>query len=156
MKSGTIRMGKWHCYRLMLFHHAPALAWIVAVVVVALTVAGFFFSPWVGFATLGFDFFIIVSALSFVIFAYGFNSVTGVNMPPHTLELEGDNIVAEFEDEKRVEVSRKDILPYIVFSRGVLVPVKGAKSGWLWIPPKAFDDDEAFRAFLKEMYAGRN
>lgn len=136
----------------MLIEQAPWLGWALLGVTVVLAVVGFIFSPWMGIAALGVDAFLVVMAMSFVIMAYGFNSVTGVNMPLHTLSLENNKIRVEFEDGKTVDIAKENARPYKIYPGGVLVPVEGQKKGWLWIPPKAFLTPEEFMVFVKEIY----
>lgn len=152
MRSGVFSLGRWRCYMMMLVEQARWLLWTLLIVSLALIVAGFVLSPWAGIAAVAIDAFLVVMAVSFVIMAYGFNSITGVNMPPHALQLEGDSIKVEFEDGKSVEVSRKDIRPYKIYPGGALVPVDGARAGWLWVPPAAFDTPEGFTGFMKKIY----
>lgn len=136
----------------MLVEQAPWLGWTLVVVTVALAVAGFIYSPWIGFAALALNAFLVVTALSFVIMACGFNSITGVNMATHCLSTDSGVVRAEFEDGKTVEVDKKNIKPYKIYPGGVLVPVDGARPGWLWIPPGAFETPEDFQEFLKSLY----
>lgn len=147
-------MKRWHCYWLMLIEQASVVAWLMGIIVAGITVWGFILSPWIGIVAVGFALFIIVMGMSFVIFAYGFNSITGVNMTPHILEKRGNKIICNFADETQVEINCMDIRPYKIYPGGVLVPVVGEKAGWLWIPPKAFESDQVFRSFLQDLYAG--
>ena len=151
-KSDQFRISRWRCYLLMLIHDAAWLGWSLLVVVAALIILGFVFSPWIGLAAIGVSAFLVVMALSFVIMAYGFNSITGVNMAKHSLRSEPGSIVIEFEDGHRMEVAKSDIRPYNIYPGGVTAPVDGARPGWLWIPPKAFENDEEFKDFLKSIY----
>ena len=145
-------MKRWHCYTLMLLHQATWLCWVVLAVTIALAVVGFIFSPWIGIAALGFDIFIVMMALSFSIMVYGFNSITGVNTLNHSFHLDKGKIRVEFEDGEPVEIDRKEARPYHIYPGGVLIPVAGVKAGWLWLPPKAFESDNDFQTFLKEIY----
>lgn len=161
------RMRRWHCYFLMLLSQAPAVGWIMLALVAGLTTAGFLFSPWIGIAAFGFDIFIVMMGMSFVIMVYGFNSVTGLNMASHSLHIEGESVIVSFEaDENRepvegkpsqppaktIEIKKKDLLPYHIYSGGVLIPVEGPRRGFLWLPTRAFPSDTAFSEFLKALY----
>lgn len=152
LSCGPFKMGRWHCYTLMLFHQAPWMGLIMVLLAVGVIVAGFIVSPWSGLASIGFAAFIIVMGMSFVISVYGFSSVTGCNIPPHTVEIEPDKVLVRFEDEKVKEISKADIEPYRIYPGGVLVPVKGAHAGWLWIPAKIFESGDALQLFLKNLY----
>lgn len=154
--AALYRMGRWHCYTLMLLHQAPAVGWIMAAAIVALTVAGFILSPWIGVAAIGFDFFILVMGLSFVIMVYGFHSVTGVNMIPHRFAQDGKNLILEFEEGDPEVIPKASLRPYRIYPGGVLVPVEGERRGWIWIPPKAFEDDGRFQGFIKQLYDESN
>lgn len=147
------RLGRAKCYLLMLMEQAPAVGWVLLVLIAGLTTAGFLISPWVGVAALGLDAFIAVMGLNFVIMAFGFNSITGVNMAMHTLSLRGGKVEVEFEDGKTVEIDTADLRPYKIYPGGVLVPVGGARAGWLWVPPKAFPTDGEFRSFISGLYS---
>ena len=169
MKTQPFKMGRFRCYWLMLLHQAPAVGWIMLAAIAALTTAGFIVSPWAGLATIGFDIFIVVMGMSFVIMAYGFHSITGVNLSEHTLAIEGDKIKVEFnetsaetgEDSERdtapasrpVEILLKDLRPYSVYPGGVLIPVEGPRKGFLWLPLRAFASDTDFQTFLKSLYS---
>lgn len=149
-------MPRWRCYLMMMMHDASWLGWVLLVVVIALTTAGFLFSPWIGAAAIGFDAFIVVMAMSFVIMTYGFNSITGVNMSPHAFYMRNGTLIIEFEEGREMEIPRQDIRPYHIYPGGVLVPVEGKRPGWLWIPPKAFENDNEFQIFLKRVYRDEN
>lgn len=153
MSSGMFRIGRWKCYLLMLAHQAAPLMWILISLCVALSVAGFIISPWIGLASLGFDAFILMSGISFVVFAYGFNSVTGLNMTPHSLEAEEDGLLVRFEEGEPVKIARDELRPYTVYPGGVVMPVGGSKAGWVWVPPKAFESDSDFKTFLSKIYS---
>ena len=136
----------------MLVHDAAWLGWSLLVVGLGLVVAGFIFSPWLGIAALGVAAFMAVMAMSFVIMAYGFNSITGINMSTHSLALCRGGVAVEFEDGKVVSLNASDVRPYHIYPGGVLMPVAGSRPGWLWVPPKAFESDEDFKEFLKCVY----
>ena len=145
-------MGRWHCYFLMLVHQALWVGIVVAALVVAVTVAGFVVSPWAGIASIGFDAFIVVMGVSFVISVYGFSSITGCNMPSHTIRILPDRVDIEFEDEKVISIEKKDIRPYKIYPGGVLVPFTGAHAGWIWVPSRIFETGADFTGFLKNLY----
>lgn len=151
-KSNVFSMGRWHCYALMLIHQSRWVAIVLTVLIVALIVAGFIVSPWMGIAAISFAAFIAVMVLNFIILVYGFNSVTGVNMGRHSLSLHGDRIMVEFEEGVPMYINCSDILPYSIYPGGVLIPVTGIKAGWLWVPPAAFSTSEDFQKFLKTIY----
>ena len=151
-RSGKFRMSRWQCYFYMLIHHALWLAWTLLIVISGMAVVGFLCSPWIGIVALGVDALIVVMSMSFVIIAYGFTSITGANMADHALRSEGNVLRIEFEDGKEIEVQKSDIRPYHIYPGGVIVPVEGKKSGWIWIPPRAFETDEEFQNFLKRLY----
>ena len=168
-KTEFFRMRRWHCYFLMLLSQAPAVGWIMLALVAGITTAGFLFSPWMGVAAIGFDVFIVMMGMSFVIMVYGFNSVTGLNMVSHSLRIVGESVIVSFEAEenpgevdmtpsqsqhpaKNIEISKKDLLPYHIYSGGVLIPVEGPRRGFLWLPTRAFPTDAAFSAFLSALY----
>ena len=153
MRSANFRMSRARCYILMLLHQAPIATLLLCLLMASLTVAGFLFSPYIGVATIGVDAFLIVMLLTFVIAVYGFHSVTGCNMADHSLEQTDENVKVIFEDGKEIEISKKEILPYKIYPGGVLVPVKGERAGWLWVPPKAFDTPDEFSLFLKSLYS---
>lgn len=154
VESGFFKMNRWHCYWLMLIFQAPVVAWITAALVAVFTIVGFIVSPWVGVATLGFDVFFFVMALTFVIAVYGFHSITGCNTAMHSLKAVGEKVVVTFEDEKTIEIEKSNLCRYHVFPGGVLIPVDGARQGWLWLTPKAFESDIDMQIFLKEIYEG--
>ena len=151
-------MGRWQCYLLMAMEQAPALLWGAVGVAVAMATVGFVFSPVLGVAALAVGLFLLVMVLSFVMIAYGFNSITGVNVSGHTLAIADGGVEAEMEDGRKVSIRRDSIRPYKIYPGGVLVPVKGnidgKGEGWLWVPPKAFDTAAEFQGFLKAMYTG--
>ena len=136
----------------MLMHQAPWLGWALLLVTVGLAVAGFLFSPWLGVAAIGVDAFLVVMAMSFVIFAYGFNSVTGVNMTQHSLRATTAGLLVEFEEGDPLTIRKEEIAPYHIYPGGVIVPVGGNRAGWIWVPPRAFESDEDFKDFLKSIY----
>lgn len=136
----------------MLMHQAAPLAWGMLALVVAVVTAGFIVSPWVGIAAIGLSAFICVMLLSFVIMTFGFYSVTGANISLHTLALSEHGLTVEFEDGKTLHIARSDISPYHIYPGGVVVPVNGARAGWLWLPPRAFPSPEAFQSFLSGLY----
>lgn len=152
MKSGTMRMSRWHCYLLMLLHQASWLAWTLVITLIVLVTFGFLHSVATGIASIGLGIFIVVMAMNFVIFAYGFNSITGINITEHALRLEGPVIAADIVDEKSVEIKREHLRPYHIYPGGVLVPVEGNRKGWLWIKASAFDTPEEFQKFMKKIY----
>ena len=152
MRSGLFRIGRARCYLLMLVEQAPWLAWTLLAVCLGLAATGFILSPWIGIAAIGFCAFLTVTALSFVIMAYGFHSVTGLNMAMHSLENTPGRLMVEFEDGKQVGIEKSDLRPYKIYPGGVLVPVAGARSGWIWIMPKAFETPEDFAGFMREIY----
>lgn len=154
--SNMFRMARFKCYFLMLVHQAPWAGWVMLAIVAGLTVTGFILSPWLGIAALGFDAFIIVMVMSFVIFAYGFSSITGVNMMSHCLKVSDGSLSIEFEEGNQVTVPLADIEPYLIYPGGVIIPVKGPREGWLWLPPKAFDEPSDFQNFLKCLYEGNS
>lgn len=137
---------------LLMFEQAPWIGWTLLVLVVGLVVAGFVFSFWMGIAALGLDAFLVVMAMSFVVMAYGFNSITGANLSSHTLSVEGDRLRLEFDDGKSRELPRSEAQPYRIYPGGVVVPLGGKNGGWLWIPPSAFDTPGEFHTFLKAIY----
>ena len=145
-------MRRWHCYLLMLMHDASWLGWSLLAVILILVAGGFIISPWIGIAAIGFALFIAMMAMSFVIMAYGFNSFTGVNMMTHTLAVDGSNITIGFEEGDAIEIDCRSARPYHIFPGGVLLPVSGAREGWLWIPTKAFENDNDMKEFLKTVY----
>ena len=155
LRSEEFRLGRWHCYWLMLIHQAPYWGLAVGLLALAMIVAGFILSPWIGLAAIGFSAFLVVMVVTFVIAVYGFHSITGCNMTPHRLFLTDSRIGVEFDDEGRdLTVSRSEARPYRIFPGGVLVPIEGERAGWLWIPPRAFENDEDFKTFLKKIYEG--
>lgn len=149
-------MNRWQCYLYMLIHQASWVAWVTLIVMAGLVAAGFIHSLWAALAAVAVDIFIAVMTMSFVIIAFGFNSITGVNMGSHSLSTNNDGLVIKFDDGKEIEVKKSDILPYHIYPGGVIVPVKGAKAGWVWVPPGAFDTDGEFRNFLKSLYANES
>lgn len=136
----------------MTIEQAPWLGLAVAIVAIGCMVWGFVCSPWYGIAALGFAAFLVVMAMSFIIIAYGFYSITGVNMARHSLVLSEKNLVVEFEDGAPVEIPLEDIRPYKIYPGGVLMPVAGKRPGWLWIPPHAFGENGMFQDFLHAVY----
>ena len=150
--SEMFQLNRWRCYMLMLIHQAAWLGWLMVLLIVGLTVTGFLLSPWIGIASLGFDIFIVVMVMSFVIMIFGFNSITGINMSMHSLSVGEKYITVTFEDETTIEIDRHDVRPYKIYPAGIIVPVAGKRPGWLWIPPKAFPDDAAFQKFLSAIY----
>lgn len=151
-RSGEFRLPRWKCYCLMLVEQASWVAWTLLLVIVALIAVGFILSPWLGVAAIGYSVFITIMAMSFVIMAYGLNSVTGANMPLHTLTAGNDGIRFEYEDGKTVDIPREDIRPYRIYPGGVLLPVGGKKAGFIWLTPKAFETGGDFAEFLKKIY----
>ena len=156
MKSAVFRLGRGRCCLLLMMEQAPAVGWILLAVCIALLVAGFLFSPWAGVAALGVVAFLTVSVFNLVMMACGLNSVTGLNMAPHSLGVEDETVVAEFEDGGRVEVDLADLRPYRIYPGGVVVPVEGSRKGWLWVPPAAFGSPEDFQAFMAGLYKRYN
>lgn len=152
MKSGTFRMSRTRCYLLMMLHQAQWLFWLLCIVTVGLVTLGFIYSPWHGVAAIGFSSFIIMMGLSFLIFAFGFNSITGMNLAEHSIETSPAHVRVLFEDGKTVEIDRERILRYKIYPGGVLIPVTGPQEGWLWIPVKAFENPADLNPFLKEVY----
>ena len=153
LKSEMFRLSRMKCYFLMMMEHAPYTTLFLLIVLIGLTTAGFIVSPWYGVAALGFDAFLLVMAMSFVIFVYGFNSVTGANMAIHSLSLDEGGIMVEFEDCKCIKIPREDIGKYKIYPGGALLIVHGTRKGWIWIPPKAFEGCEiSFETFLKGIY----
>lgn len=141
---------------MMLLHHTSWLAWTLLLLVAALIAGGFVISPWVGIAAIGFAAFIVVMVMSFVIFAYGFNSITGLNMTPHSLGIEDGRMMVELADGKTIGMELSGIKPYKIYPGGVMIPFDGPRSGWLWVPPSAFPNDEDFRNFLKSSYKNKD
>ena len=156
MKSEEFRLSRWKCYWLMLMHQAAWLGWTLLVVVLGLVAVGFIYSPWMGIAAIGIDAFIVVMALSFVIIAYGFGTITGLNMTNHTLQVESRDIEIGFAEGEPIRIPCSDARPYSIYPGGVLVPVEGKRSGWLWVPPSAFATPEEFQIFLKKIYISAN
>lgn len=152
VQTEIFRLGRTRCYLLMLLEQARWLAWLLLGIVAVLTTAGFTYSPAVGIATLGFDAFLITMALSFVILACGFNSITGVNMSHHSLSVDGGVVTVRFEDGKEIRIAGELIRPYKIYPGGVVVPVSGDRPGWLWVPTGAFERPEDMRLFLKSLY----
>ena len=150
--TSQFRMGRWHCYMLMMLHHLPAVTLLLLVALAGAATVGFILSPWHGIAILGIDMFLLVMFASFVIMAYGLGSITGCNTQPHSLHIIPGGLRVEFEEGEEAEISGADILPYKIYPGGVLVPVKGVKAGWVWLPPKAFDTPSDMQVFLKEIY----
>ncbi|MCH5217460.1 MAG: hypothetical protein J1F07_02725 [Muribaculaceae bacterium] len=148
----TVCMRRWHCYLLMLMHQAPAAGWVVGLLCVALVVAGFIVSPWLGVAALGVSAFIAVMAMSFVVMAYGFYTLTWVNMKPHTFSLSGDSLRIVFDDGREVGVALNQLRPYTIYPGGVLVPVAVEGGGWLWFPGGSQPDGMPLPEFLKRLY----
>lgn len=151
-ESATFSMGRFHCYSLMVMEQAPWAAWSLLVAVVLLVAGGFLISPWAGVAAFGVAAFLAVMVMSFVIMAYGVYSITGVNMAPHSLAVDGHRILVRFDEGDDVEVMCEHAAPYKIYPGGVLVPVEGARAGWLWVPSRAFDHPDALRDFLKLIY----
>lgn len=152
--SGFFSMGRWKCYMTMLMHQAPILFWLLAVSLLGLIATGFIFSPWLGIAALGLSLFIAVMVVSTVIMVYGFNSITGVNMSRHSLTATDADIRIDFEEGDPLSVSKQDVGPYRIYPGGIVVPVEGLRKGWLWVPPKAFENDEDFKQFIMRIYEG--
>lgn len=152
MRSGDFRMSKFQCYLYMVIEQAQWLGWTVLVLSLALIVGGFMFSVWHGVASIAFAAFLSVMALGFVIIAYGFYSVTGANMTLHSLEIEDRSVSVVSDGEKILELPLSDIRPYRVYPGGAIVPVKGSRSGWLWVPASAFETAEDLSSFLKRLY----
>lgn len=146
------KMGRWHCYFFMLIHQALSVGIIYLLVAAALATAGFIHSVWAGIAALSVDGFLAVMVMSFVIMAYGFNSVTGINITPHSFELDGHRLVVRYEDGKTTEINISDIKPYTIYPGGVIVPVENDRKGWLWITPGAFENPDEMLPFLKALY----
>lgn len=146
------RMMRWQCYLYMMIHQATWLFWLLFMIITGGAVAGFFFSVWAGIVALCIGAFLSVMAFSFVMIAYGFNSVTGLNMTSHRLYSSGEKLVVEFDDGKDIEMPKDDLRPYLIYPGGIIVPLKGGRTGWVWVPPKAFDTDEGFKEFLKSLY----
>lgn len=145
-------MSRRRCYGVMMVHHAMWVAVVMALVSAALIGSGFLFSAGAGIAAIGFSVFLWVMALSFVIFAYGFNSVTVLNMPLHSLGLRGDEIIITFESGEEQTVETASVRPYRIYPGGVVIPVEGAKAGFLWVPSGAFDNPDDMVKFLKLIY----
>lgn len=152
MRSEPFTLGRWRCYTMMVMEQAQWLVWTLAILMLGLAVAGFIFSPWAGIAALGVDAFLLVMALSFVIMAFGFNSVTVLNIPRHTVTIDVECLVIEIEDGATEKIPKEDIRPYKIYPGGVIVPVEGLRSGWLWLPPAAFASPDDYQVFLKQMY----
>lgn len=152
-RSKAFRMKRWHCYLVMMIYQARWLMWSLLILVLALISVGFIYSPWVGIAATGVAAFISAMAFSFVIMAYGFQSVTGVNMTEHSLIIRDDKLNVEFEEGDEVSIDKSSIFPYLIYPGGVIVPVEKNGKGWIWLPPKAFVSDEEFKLFLKDLYA---
>ena len=145
-------MNRWHCYLMMLVHDGGWLRWALPAVIVCLIGAGFIHSVWAGIVAVCFSLLLGVMVMSFVIMVYGFNSVTGLNMTPHSLVAGEGTVRADFEEGRPVEVSLADVRPYTVYPGGALVPVAGPRKGWLWVPPDAFDSTEEMQRFLQALY----
>lgn len=153
-------MSRARCYLLMLMEQAPMVGWSVLGIVILLIVIGFLVSPWIGIAAVGLSAFIVVTAISFVMLLYGFNTLIGLNMSSHFLGIDGDNLVVTVEDEIPLEIQLSRLNPYKIYPGGVLVPVtegdpkinKNSQGGWIWIPTKAFNTDDDFKSFLKRLY----
>ena len=151
--SEMFRMRRWHCYLLLTIHQAPKVGLATAIVAVGLVTAGFIWSPWAGLAAVGVAGFLMVSVLTLVVIAYGFHTMTGLNMSLHSLSLTREGTVrVQYEDGQTTELPRAEAGRYHIYPGGVLVPFGGKNSGWLWVPPKAFADDWTFRSFLNGIY----
>lgn len=152
MRSAQFRMSRSRCYLTMMAFQAPWVGWSLLVLVVVLVAGGFILSPWLGLAAIGVSAFMCVMGLSFVIMSYGFYSVTGCNMSLHSLSLHDKKLIVELEDGKKIEISLKELDHYSIYPGGVVVPVGGARAGWIWIPPRAFETPEEFKQFVKTLY----
>lgn len=152
IESESFRVRRFTCYTLMLLHQATGLAWIFGIVAVALAATGFIISPWIGLVALGLDAFLAVMVYTFVITAYGFNSLTGCNMPLHRLVVDGEYLAVEFEEGSPLAIPRKEVRPYKIYPGGALLPIGGSRPGWVWLPPKAFGNPDDFKNFIKQLY----
>lgn len=156
LESGVFRLKRWKCYLLMLLHDARWVAWTYVAIASVLAIWGFIFSPWIGVAALGLDAFLLAMAMNLVIIAYGFHTLTGVNLSPHSIHIEGNEVEVVPEDGESLFLSRSDFMPYHIYPGGVLLPFGGDRRGWLWLPASAFASGPEMQDFIKAIYQNNN
>lgn len=164
--TDKFRMGGGAFAAMMFRHYGHRWAWAFAILCLAAGVAAFFDLRW-GIVVLMIVFLIIPMAMAFMYFNYGLQPVNAFNTLPHTVTLKDAGLIVEAfpakgsdDDTDDAETSKTGpsisrTIPYYRLGpvkaglSSVVITVDGKPKTYIWLPPKAFENDRQWSDAVK-------